>query len=198
MLKKRAFFCIFAAVNIQRMNDIVTILDKRFIKYISEVEIDKAVQHVADQINEDYKNDSPILIITLNGAIVFAVDLLKKLTISCKISCIKLSSYQGTESTNNVQNLIGLNEDLHGKRVLIIEDIIDTGRTYEHISAMLKAQGVKDARIATMTFKPEAYKKDLPIHYIGLSIPNKFVVGRGLDYDGYGRNLPDIYQLYEE
>lgn len=180
------------------MKDIVTILDKRFIKYIAEAEIDKAIRNVADKINRDYQNDTPILIITLNGAIVFGVDLLKKLTINCKITCIKLSSYQGLASTNDVKDLIGLTEDLHGKRVLIIEDIIDTGHTYEHIMEMLQGQGIKDARIATMTYKPDAYKKELPIHYIGFSIPNKFVVGRGLDYDGYGRNLPDIYQLYDE
>ena len=136
-----------------------------------------------------------VLLVTLNGAIVFAVDLLKKLTIKCKISCVKLSSYSGTSSTNVVKNLIGLTDDLHGKRVLILEDIVDTGRTYQHLVDMLTEVGVKDLRIATMTYKPEAYKLDLPIHYCAFTIPNKFVVGRGLDYDGYGRNLPDIYQL---
>lgn len=178
------------------MTEKVTILDKTFVKFISSQEIDAAIQKVADQINKDYQDDDPIILVTLNGAIVFAVDLLKKLTIQCKITCVKLSSYSGTESTNNVKNLIGLNEDLHGKRVIIIEDIIDTGRTYNYLTEMLKDSGMKDLRIATMTYKPDAYKSDLPIHYIGFSIPNKFVVGRGLDYDGYGRNLPDIYQLY--
>ena len=117
------------------------------------------------------------------------------MTIRCKITCVKLSSYSGTQSTNNVKSLIGLNEDLRGKRVLVLEDIIDTGRTYGHIMEMLKDSGLQDLRIATMTYKPDAYKSDLPIHYVGFSIPDKFVVGRGLDYDGYGRNLPDIYQL---
>ena len=177
------------------MSEKVTILDKTFVKYIPSAEIDAAIQKVADQINEEYKDDEPILLVTLNGAIVFAVDLLKKLTIRCTVSCVKLSSYSGTESTNKVTNLIGLNDDLRGKRVLVIEDIIDTGRTYGHITEMLKDSGLADLRIATMTYKPEAYKADLPIHYIGFSIPNKFVVGRGLDYDGYGRNYPDIYQL---
>lgn len=177
------------------MMDSVTILDKTFVKFIPGAEIDAAIQKVADQINKDYKDDDPILLVTLNGAIVFAVDLLKKLTIRCKISCVKLSSYSGTSSTNVVKNLIGLTDDLHGKRVLILEDIVDTGRTYQHLVDMLTEAGVKDLRIATMTCKPEAYKLDLPIHYCAFSIPNKFVVGRGLDYDGYGRNLPDIYQL---
>lgn len=173
----------------------VTLLDKTFVKFIPSEEVDAAIERLADQINSDYRDDDPILLVTLNGAIVFAVDLLKKLTIRCKVSCVKLSSYSGTQSTNNVKSLIGLNEDLRGKRVLVLEDIIDTGRTYGHIVEMLKDSGLKDLRIATMTYKPDAYKSDLPIHYIGFPISNKFVVGRGLDYDGYGRNLPDIYQL---
>lgn len=177
------------------MADTITVLDKSFVKFILEDEIDTAIQKVADQINEDYKDDDPILLVTLNGAIVFAVDLLKRLTIPCKLTCVKVSSYSGTSSTNEVKNLIGLNEDLTGKRVIILEDIIDTGRTYQHLVEMLSNKGIKDLRIATMTYKPDAYKAELPIHYVAFSIPNKFVIGRGLDYDGYGRNLPDIYQL---
>lgn len=192
-----AILCIFVAVKnaIQIMSERVTILDKTFVKFIPSNEIDAAIQRVADRINEDYSNDDPILLVTLNGAIIFASDLIKKLTIRCKVTCVKLSSYSGTHSTNNVKNLIGLNEDLHGKRVIVVEDIIDTGRTYQHIVEMLKDSGLRDLRIATMTYKPDAYKSELPIHYCGFSIPDKFVVGRGLDYDGYGRNLQDIYQL---
>ncbi len=192
------FFTIFAAVicnSLLIMCERVTLLDKTFVKFIPSEEVDAAIERLADQINSDYRDDDPILLVTLNGAIVFAVDLLKKLTIRCKVSCVKLSSYSGTQSTNNVKSLIGLNEDLRGKRVLVLEDIIDTGRTYGHITEMLKDSGLKDLRIATMTYKPDAYKSDLPIHYVGFPIPDKFVVGRGLDYDGYGRNLPDIYQL---
>lgn len=176
---------------------IIQIKDKKFKKFISSIEIDQAISDVAEQINRDYKNDTPVLLITLNGAILFGSDLLKKLTIDCTISCIKISSYAGIESTKSMNCLIGLNEDLTGKRVIIVEDIVDTGNTYEHIVNQLESQNVKDVRIATMTFKPEAYKKDLPIHYVGLSIPRLFVVGRGLDYDGLGRNLNDIYQLAE-
>ncbi|MDX9891683.1 MAG: phosphoribosyltransferase family protein [Bacteroidales bacterium] len=176
---------------------IIQIKDKKFKKFISSIEIDQAISDVAEQINRDYKNDTPVLLITLNGAILFGSDLLKKLTIDCTISCIKISSYAGIESTESMNCLIGLNEDLTGKRVIIVEDIVDTGNTYEHIVNQLESQNVKDVRIATMTFKPEAYKKDLPIHYVGLSIPRLFVVGRGLDYDGLGRNLNDIYQLAE-
>jgi len=113
----------------------------------------------------------------------------------CRISCVKISSYCGTESTGEIKNLIGLNEDISGKRILILEDIVDTGQTYVHLYNMLMEAGAKDVRMATMTMKPDAYKADLPVHYVGINIPNKFVVGRGLDYDGYGRNLPDIYQV---
>ena len=176
---------------------LIQIKDKKFRKFISAEEIDQAISKVAEQINHDYKDDAPVLLITLNGAIIFGADLLKKLTIDCTISCIKISSYAGIESTEQMNSLIGINEDLSGKRVIIVEDIVDTGNTYEHIVAELEGLNVKDVRMATMTFKPEAYKKELPIHYIGISIPRLFVVGRGLDYDGLGRNLNDIYQLAE-
>ena len=179
------------------MTDIIQLHDKKFKKYISKEEIDQAVAQVAAQINEDYKNDAPIFLVVLNGAIIFAADLFKKLTIQCSLSCIKLSSYQGVECTHQMNSLIGLNEDLKGKRVIILEDIIDTGNTYEYLYHLLQGEGVKDIKIATMTYKKDAYEKDLPIHYIGITIPTKFVVGRGLDYDGLGRNLNDIYQVCE-
>jgi hypoxanthine phosphoribosyltransferase len=173
----------------------ITIDDKQFVKYISEKEIDEAVTKVAQAVNDEYKNDVPIIILVLNGSIIFGSDLLKKLTIPCRVSCIRLSSYEGVKSTANVKNFIGLVEDLKDQRVLIIEDIVDTGNTYEHILNMLKAENVKDVKIATMTYKPNAYKKPFPIDFVGIEIPNKFIVGRGLDYNGLGRNLPDIYQV---
>lgn len=177
------------------MSENVTLLDKTFVKYISSADIDAAVVRVAAEIMLEYRYDDPILLVTLNGAIVFAVDLMKQLDFPCRISCVKISSYSGTESTGTINSLIGLNEDIRGKRILILEDIVDTGRTYVHLHQMLTEAGAKDVRIATMTMKPDAYKADLPVHYVGFNIPNKFVVGRGLDYDGYGRNLPDIYQV---
>lgn len=173
----------------------VTLLDKTFVKYILSDKIDAEIARLAAEINEEYRNDDPILLITLNGAVFFAVDLIKQLDIKCRVSCVKLSSYSGTESTGKINSLIGLNEDVRGQRVIILEDIVDTGRTYVHLHQTLTEAGAKDVRIATMTLKPDAYKGDLPVHYVGLSIPNKFVVGRGLDYDGYGRNLNDIYQV---
>lgn len=183
------------AQKIAVMSDKVTLLDKTFVKYILSDKIDAEIARLATEINEEYRNDDPILLITLNGAVFFAVDLIKQLDIKCRVSCVKLSSYSGTESTGKINSLIGLNEDVRGQRVIILEDIVDTGRTYVHLHKILTEAGAKDIRMATMTIKPEAYKADLPVHYVGFSIPNKFVVGRGLDYDGYGRNLNDIYQL---
>lgn len=177
------------------MSDCVTILDKRFVKYIFSEDIDKETVRIANEINTEYKDDDPILLVTLNGAIFFAVDLLKKLTIKCRITCVKLSSYSGTESTGKINSLLGLNEDVKGKRIVVLEDIVDTGRTYVYLHRLLSDAGAKDIRIATMTMKPDAYKADLPVDYVGFRIPNKFVIGHGLDYDGYGRNFNDIYQL---
>ena len=177
------------------MSEKITLLDKTFVKYIDGNEVDEAITRVAKEIMLEYRYDDPILLITLNGAVFFAVDLIKQLDFPCRITCVKLSSYSGTESTGSIKSLLGLNEDVHGKRVIILEDIVDTGRTYLYLYKMLMEAGAKDVRMATMTMKPDAYKGDLPVHYVGLSIPNKFVVGRGLDYDGYGRNLNDIYQV---
>jgi hypoxanthine phosphoribosyltransferase len=177
---------------------LIQLHDKKFIPYISADKIDEAINNVANQLNIDYKETPPLILVTLNGAIIFAADLLKKLDFSSVLSCIKLSSYQGTKSSENMKTLIGLNEDVLGKRVLIIEDIVDTGKTYQTLVELLNDKGAKEIRIATLTMKPDAYKLDLPVHYVGITIPDKFVVGRGLDYDGLGRNLTDIYQLFEE
>ncbi|MDR1346064.1 MAG: hypoxanthine phosphoribosyltransferase [Bacteroidales bacterium] len=175
----------------------ITLGDRCFELFIPHSEIDKAIAEVAQAINREYENNCLMLLITLNGAIVFAADLLKQLTVDCRISCIKLSSYSGTECTHTIKDLIGLTEDLTNQRVLIIEDIVDTGNTYAYIVDILKNQNVKDIKIATMIFKPDAYKHSLPVHFVGLPIPDKFIVGRGLDYNGTGRNLIDIYQVCE-
>lgn len=173
----------------------ITLGDKTFIKYITESEIITAIDRIAEVINKEYQNDVPVVIVTLNGAIFFAVDLLQRLNMNVIISCIRVNSYCGTETTNQVESLIGLKEDVTGKRVLILEDIVDTGTTYQHIHDMLVKKGAKDIAIATMTYKPDAYKRSLPVHYPALTIPPKFIVGRGLDYDGLGRNYRDIYQI---
>jgi len=180
------------------VNKIIQLHDKKFIKFILSEQIDHAISAVAEQLNRDYREDPPLILVTLNGAIIFAADLLKHLHFPSILSCIKLSSYQGTKSTETMKTLIGLNEDVKDKRVLIIEDIVDTGRTYQTLVELLKEKGAKEIRIATLTMKPDAYRLDLPVHYVGISIPDKFVVGRGLDYDGLGRNLNDIYQYYTD
>ena len=127
----------------------------------------------------------------------FAVDLLRKLKMKVEMSCIRLASYQNTQSTGKVNELLGIADDLTGRRVIIVEDIVDTGNTYEHIMNILEKIEVKDVRIATMLWKPEAYTKSLSVHYAAISIPSKFVIGRGLDYNGLGRNYTDIYQILD-
>ena len=124
-------------------------------------------------------------------------DLMKEYRGMCEISFLKLSSYEGTETTNQVKQLIGLNHDLAGRTVIVVEDIVDTGNTVQELKAIFKEMNVKHLRFATLFFKPDAYKKDIKIDYIGMRIPNKFIVGFGLDYDGLGRNLPDVYQVTE-
>ena len=183
---------------LQKVQKIIQLHDKKFIKFIAHQQIDEAIQAVANQLNQDYTDEPPLILVTLNGAIVFAADLIKKLQFSSILSCIKISSYQGTQSTENMKTLIGLNEEVKDKKVLIIEDIVDTGKTYQTLVGLLNEKGAKEIRIATLTMKPEAYKLNLPVHYVGITIPDKFVVGRGLDYNGLGRHLIDIYQLFEE
>ena len=178
--------------------DKITIKDKTFVKYITSTEIDIAIEKLALQINHDYKDKTPIMLVVLNGAILFASDLLKKLTINCEVSCIKVSSYEGgLSSTNNVKSIIGLNTDVSNRDVIIIEDIVDTGLTISSLMNQLNESNPSSVKIAALTFKKEAYKIDLPIDYVAIEIPNKFIVGYGLDYDELGRNLPDIYQLFE-
>ncbi len=175
--------------------DRITFEDKTFVKYIPGAAIDAAITSMARRINEDYKEDQPVFLITLNGALFFAVDLLKQIKPEIYITTVKLSSYHGTTNSPEIKNVIGINENLKGKRVIILEDIVDTGATYEYLVNKLNEQEVKDIRMATLTFKPDCYTRPYPVHYAAFSIPPKFVIGRGLDYDGLGRNLPDIYQI---
>jgi len=174
---------------------IIKVIDKEFEIFIPFKEIDNAIQGVANQINKDYKNKKPLFVVILNGAFMFAADLFKKLTIECEVSFVKLSSYQGTKTTEKVKKIIGLNESIQGRHVIIVEDIIDTGITMEHLLKELEAMKPHDIRLATLLFKPEAFRKDFKIRYIGMNIPNDFILGYGLDYDGFARNLPDIYKL---
>ena len=171
--------------------------DKTFEPFISSEEINFAIANIAKQMDDDFFEDVPVFLGVLNGSFMVMSDLMKHYRGMCEVSFVKIASYEGTQSTNTVKQLIGLNENLEGKTVVVVEDIVDTGNTIEELKAILKEKKVKHLKIATLFFKPEAYKKDIKIDYVGIRIPNKFIVGFGLDYDGLGRNLPDVYQLVE-
>lgn len=173
----------------------IKVINKEFETFISNKKIDEAIQNIAKQINIDYKNKKPLFVVILNGAFMFAADLMKKLDIECEVSFVKLSSYQGTKSTEKVKKIIGLNESIAGRHIIIVEDIIDTGITMEHLLEEFRALKPMDIKISTLLFKPKAFRKDFAIDYVGLDIPNDFILGYGLDYDGFARNLPDIYKL---
>ena len=172
--------------------------DKQFVPFISAKELDFAIAEMAKLVEADFADEIPVFIGVLNGAFMVVSDFMKHYNSPCEVSFVKLSSYEGTESTDDVKSLIGLNQDLTGRSVIVIEDIVDTGNTIELLKAMFKQQNVKHFKIATLFFKPEAYKKDIKLDYIGIRIPNKFIVGYGLDYDGLGRNLPEVYQVVNE
>ena len=176
----------------------ITIKDKTFEVSIPFSELEKAAQRVADAINKDVAGKDPLFLCVLNGAFMFAADLLKKVHITCQITFVKVASYEGMASTHKMTSLIGLNEDVEGRTIIVVEDIIDTGFTMEQVVAMLKERGAAEVRIATLFYKPQAFQRNYPIDYIGMEIPNDFIVGYGLDYDGYGRNLPHIYSLVKE
>ncbi|WP_395052362.1 hypoxanthine phosphoribosyltransferase [Flavobacterium sp.] len=171
--------------------------DKTFEAFISSEEIDFAIKNMAKQMDDDFFNEIPVFVGVLNGAFMVMADLMKQYRGMCEVSFVKMASYEGTQSTNEVKQLIGLNQDLEGRTVIIVEDIVDTGNTIEELKAILKDKKVKHLKIATLFLKPDAFKKDIKLDYVGIRIPNKFIVGYGLDYDGLGRNLADVYQLAE-
>lgn len=173
----------------------VTVLDRQFSVYLTTEEIQNRISAMAEKINEDLKGREVMFYGILNGAFRFASDLFSQINLESQISFIKLTSYDGLSSSGKIKELIGWNEDITDKTVVVIEDIVDTGNTLERIIGELKIRKAKEVHIAALLFKKEAYTKDIPIDYIGFEIPNKFVVGYGLDYDGYGRNLNSIYQL---
>jgi hypoxanthine phosphoribosyltransferase len=168
---------------------------KTFDTYLSEEEIQQQVRRIAGELNKDYKDRRPLFIAILNGSFMFAADLFKYLTIDAEISFIKLASYKGMKSSGNVITAIGLEMDLFGREVVIVEDIVDTGKTLHQFLPKLHHQQPKSMKIAALLHKPDALQYPLQIDYLGFSIPNKFVVGYGLDFDGLGRNYKEIYQL---
>ena len=177
---------------------VVKIQDKLFETSISEAEIKQRVKAVAEQINRDMAGKNPLLLAVLNGAFVFAADLMRELTIPCEISFVKLASYQGTTSTGKVKEVIGINENLAGRTVIIVEDIVESGATMKQMIESLGTRNPASVHICTLLLKPDRLKVDLDIDYAAFRIPNDFIVGYGLDYDQQGRQLPDIYTLKGE
>ena len=177
---------------------VIQVIDKKFKPYLSAAEIGNRIKSVAAQINKDYEGKKPIFIAILNGSFMFASDLFKEITVEAEICFIKLASYKGTKSTGNVITSIGLDEPLEGRHVIIIEDIVDTGNTLNKFLPQLMNQQPASLKIAALLHKPEALEHPIVIDYLGFSVPNIFLLGFGLDYDGLGRNLAEIYQLTAE
>lgn len=176
-------------------NKTIQIQDKEFELYIPYEKIDKAVQNIADRLNRDYKEKNPLFLCILNGSFIFAADLFKKIDFPCEISFVKMASYSGTKSTENVRQLIGFDENVTGRSIVIIEDIIDSGLTMERVLEQLNAIGAAEIKIASLLYKPDAFKGNYAVDYIGMEIPNDFIVGYGLDYNQQGRNFKDIYKI---
>ena len=175
--------------------ELIKINDKTFEPYVSAEELNQIAERMASEVYQDLQESRPIFIAVLNGSFMFAADFLRHYKGECEISFVKMASYKGSQSTGKVHQLIGLSTPVEGRDVVILEDIIDTGNTLEEIYRLFENQKVKSFRIATLFFKPDAYKKDLKIDYVGKPIPNRFIVGYGLDFDEIARNLPQVYQL---
>ena len=173
----------------------IKVHDKVFSIYLSEAAIQERVKTIAETINKDYQGKKPLFIAILNGSFMFAADLFKHLTIPTEVTFIKLASYKGMKSTGNVITSIGLDVELYGKDLIIIEDIVDTGKTLYNFLPKLKDHHPTSLKIAALLHKPDATKFPLTLDYVGFTIPDKFVIGYGLDYDGMGRNLKEIYQV---
>ena len=175
----------------------VILKDKRFKTFIPYEKISAAIDNVAEKINNDFRGceDFPVLLCVLNGSIMFMAELMKRLEFNCQIVSTKLTSYEGTNTTGKVKQAMGLTSDIKGRRVIIVEDIVDSGNTIVELVKIMEEHGVSESRICTMLLKPDAYKKDIKLDYVAMEIPNDFIIGFGLDYDEYGRNLKDIYVL---
>ena len=178
----------------------VRLHDKTFRKFIPYEKLEAAINRVAENINKDFEGceDIPVLLCVLNGAIMFMGERMKRLRFNCQIVSTKLTSYVGTETTGTVKQALGLTADITGRRVIVVEDIVDSGNTIVALKHILAEKGASEARMCTLLLKPDAYKKDVKLDYVAMEIPNDFIVGFGLDYDELGRNLKDIYILDTE
>ena len=175
----------------------ITIKDKTFEVSINETTIKQRVREVAQQMSRDLEGKNPLFLAVLNGAFIFAADLMREMTIPCEISFVKLASYQGTTSTGSIKEVIGINEDLSGRTVVIVEDIVESGLTIKRMMEQLGTRNPASVQVCTLFFKPEKLKEDLKLDYVAFSIPNDFILGYGLDYDQQGRQLKDVYTLCE-
>ena len=178
----------------------IKLKDKTFRVSIPYEDISKAIDKVAEKINSDFNGceDIPVLLCVLNGSIMFMGELMKRLEFNCQIVSTKLTSYDGTSTTGKVKQALGLTADITGRRVIVVEDIVDTGNTIVELKKILADAGASESRICTLLYKPEACRKDLTLDYVAMEIPNDFIVGFGLDYDELGRNFKDIYTLVKE
>ena len=177
--------------------DSIKIKDKSFRVSIPETEIKARVKALAEQMSKDLEGKDPLFLAVLNGAFIFAADLMREMTIPCEISFVKLASYQGTTSTGKVKEVFGINENLSGRTVVIVEDIVESGQTMKQMIESLGTRNPASVQICTLFFKPEKLKEDLTLDYVAFRIPDDFILGYGLDYDGLGRELKDVYTIVE-
>ena len=177
------------------MKEVITIRDKQFELFIEQEVIEQGIKRIAEQMNTDLEGKNPIFLAVLNGAFMFAGELMKEVSVPSEITFVRLASYHGTTTTNKVQEVLGLNESIKGRHVVIVEDIVDSGNTMVSLVEELKKHQPEAVKIATLLFKPAALRQKLHLDYVALEISNDFIVGYGLDYDGYGRNLKDIYKV---
>lgn len=177
----------------------IRLFDKTFKTFIPYEKIMKAINDVAERINGDFKGceDIPVLLCVLNGSIMFTAELMQRLEFNCELVSTKLTSYEGTSTSGRVRQAMGLTSDIRGRRVIIVEDIVDTGNTIVELKRILKEAGAAESVVCTLLFKPDSYTKDIPLEYVAMQIPNDFIVGFGLDYNEIGRSLKDIYILDE-
>ena len=176
----------------------ITVKDKTFEVSMTEAQIKARVKELAQEISRDMEGKNPLLLPVLNGAFIFAADLMREMTIPCEVSFVKLASYQGTTSTGTIHEVLGINENLAGRHIIIVEDIVESGLTIKRMVEQLGTRGPASVSICTLFFKPERLKEDLHLDYVAFKIPNDFILGYGLDYDQQARGLKDLYTLVAE
>lgn len=176
----------------------IQVKDREFEVFLKEEDIQKEIKRVAAEINRDYAGKEPLFLCVLNGSFMFAADLLKDVNIPCNVSFVKVSSYQGTDTTGKVKELMGLQEDVEGRHIIIVEDIVDTGYTMRDVLDSLAEKKAASVQVCALLCKPDKLKVDINLKYLAMNIPNGFIVGYGLDYDGFGRNSRDIYKIVKE